>query len=285
MERFIVAFGRTPRIGQRRCDPANGRTGQTDQMDRDKAIATVDREAARVLELAAASDNLASPVISCPGWDVDDLLKHLGNVYNWVGTIVEGRLQAPPSKSGTPRHPDATSSGEWMADRLIRLSKALREAPDDVLIWNFGPDSPSSVDFWCRRQLHETAIHRVDAELACGAPVSPLEPELAADAVSELLAIFRFTEVTAGGDAQQTTAGTGPLPATVHLHANDVDGAEWTIDTTARTVTTRHAKSDVAIRGTAWALARWCWGRPTSGEIEVFGDLEAAEAWRSTVVR
>ncbi|MGO8875808.1 MAG: hypothetical protein ACLQNG_08605 [Acidimicrobiales bacterium] len=75
-----------------------------------------------------------------------------------------------------------------------------------------------------------------------------------------------------------------PGVATLHLHATDAGGAEWTLDTAGRTLTRRHSSGDVAVRGAAWALARWCWGRPVIGELEVFGDLTAAEAWRSTVV-
>lgn len=249
----------------------------------------MNREAGRVLELATfAGADLAARVPSCPDWDFAELVKHLGNIYNWAATVVEGRLLAPPGPD-IPRRPGAMGSPEWMADRLDRLVTALREAPRDALIWNFGPDSPSSVDFWCRRLMHETAIHRVDAELVAGVPVSSLEPDVAADTVAELFALFRFTDVTDGGSGVAPLVSAPPdaggVVPTVHLHATDVDGAEWTLDTAARTVTRRHAKGDVALRGTAWSLARWCWGRPVAGEIEVFGDLEAAEAWRSSFVR
>jgi len=254
-------------------------------MDRDRAISIVQREAGRVLELANASGgDLAVPVPSCPDWDFAELVKHLGNVYNWVGTIVEGRLLAPPGPE-MPRRTKETSPPDWMASRLDRLVGALRDAPGEELVWNFGPDSPSSVDFWCRRQVHETSIHRVDAELAAGVPVSSLEPDIAADTVSEAFTIFRFADVTDDGLLASASEPGGAGPATIHLHATDVDGAEWTLDTAARTITRRHAKGDVAIRGTAWALARWCWGRPVEGEVEVFGDARAAETWRSTVVR
>jgi uncharacterized protein (TIGR03083 family) len=259
-------------------------------MDRDYAISIVQREAGRVLELGAASGGeLAQPVPSCPDWDFAGLVSHLGNVYNWVGTIVEGRLPALPGPE-MPRRAEAASALDWMDNRLGRLLTELREAPADALMWNFGPDSPSSVEFWCRRQLHETAIHRVDAELAAGVGVTALEADLAADTVCEVFSIFRFADVT-DRDPDQTGSEAGVVqpggvgPATIHLHATDLEGAEWTIDTAARTVARRHSKSDVAIRGTSWALARWCWGRPVSDEIEAFGDIEAAETWRSTVIR
>ncbi|MDA8264172.1 MAG: maleylpyruvate isomerase family mycothiol-dependent enzyme [Actinomycetota bacterium] len=266
-------------------------------MERTDAIAVINREGERVLELARMSnDALAAPVPTCPGWDLGDLVKHLGNVYNWAGTVVAGCLQAPPGKD-IERRPGGMSTPDWMADRLGRLTATLAATPSDALIWNFGPVSPSPVDFWCRRQLHETAIHRVDAELAAGATVTALEPDLAADTVAELLMLARYAEVPperelaterelAAERAGRTSAGAKePLPATLHLHAEDVEGAEWTIDTEAKAYARCHARSEVAIRGNAWALARWCWGRPADGELEIFGDPVQADAWRSSLVQ
>jgi uncharacterized protein (TIGR03083 family) len=241
-----------------------------------------------MLELAnAQGSDLGTRVPSCPDWDFDRLVGHLADVFNWVGTMVELRSQGPAGGAEIPARPEGTSSPQWLATRLDRLVTALQAVPDDALIWNFGPSSPSSPEFWWRRQLHESAIHRVDAELTAGAPVSSFEAELAADTVSEVFSLFRFNDITDDEaaplpDSAPTTDGS--FPGRIHLHATDVDGAEWTIDTMARTVSRRHAKGDVAIRGNAWALARWCWGRPVDGEIETFGDLSAAEVWRASVV-
>ena len=254
-------------------------------MDRDLALTRIEAEAGRFLELATAGGaDLSAPVPSCPDWDLARLVLHLGDVYNWVGTIVGGALLEPPAD--LPRRPEGIDPPDWTADRLTRLLTALRDSPDDALMWNLGPERPSSAAFWRRRQLHETAIHRADAELTAGVPVSPLDPDIAADTVSEVFTIFGFADVTDDGAGTPPPPPAGPdtPPASVHLHATDVGGAEWTLDTAARTIARRHAKGDVAIRGTAWALARWCWGRPVDGEIEAFGDLAAAEAWRSTVV-
>jgi uncharacterized protein (TIGR03083 family) len=289
-------------------------------MERDYAIGIVQREAERVLQLAnagadadasadnndhgsadanvsadysanASADNndnvgagLTARVPSCPEWDFAELVKHLGNVYNWVGTIVEGRLPAPPSGADIPTRPDGMSAAAWLSDRLDRLLDALKEVPADAAMWNFSTVSPGPSSFWWRRQLHETAIHRVDAELTCSQPVTPLEPDLAADNVSELFELHRFAELgtePASAAAPEAGTSTDSQPAfIVHLHATDIENAEWTIDTVARAVSRAHAKGDVAIRGTSWALARWCWGRPVGDEIEAFGDIDAAETWR-----
>jgi hypothetical protein len=211
-------------------------------------------------------------------------LKHVGNFFNLVGTIIEGRLDHRPGEE-LPRRPAGLATKDWMADRLDRLMSAWAGIPDDALVWNFTSETPAPIGFWLRRQVPETAIHRVDAELACSLPVSGLEPGIGADCVSEFLQLLGFTEKPATPDAP-----TSEVPQTestrdfmVHLHATDIDGAEWTIDTVDRTVTRAHAKGDAAIRGTAWALARWCWGRPVGGEIEAFGDIDAAESWRRSI--
>jgi len=240
-------------------------------MERQLAINVAKREAGRVLQLADDDRLLVAPVPTCPGWELTDLLKHLGNFYNWVGTIIEGRLEARPGAE-IPRRPEGVSSKDWLADRVDRIMSIEAGVPDDAVMWNFASESPGPVGFWLRRQVHETAIHRVDAELACSVPVSTLEPDIAADCVSEFFMLVQFEEVDAPA----------PPGFTVHLHATDLD-EEWTIDTTNRTISRIHAKGDVAIRATAWALARWCWGRPVDGEIEVFGDLGAADSWRQSI--
>jgi uncharacterized protein (TIGR03083 family) len=249
-------------------------------------VGVLQGEAARVLEVAeSAGDDLTMAVVACPGWDFAQLLTHLGNVYNWVGTIVEQRPETRPS-SDLPLRPEGMRAPDWMANRLGRLVPLLESTPEDALMWNFGPESPAPVSFWRRRQVHETAIHRVDAELAAGQPVTPFAPELAADGIAELLTLLRFNDTTdtAAADAGDIRPRDDNVPATIHLHATDVEGAEWTIDTSATAVTRRHSKADVAVRGSAWALDRWFWGRPVEGEIETFGDPVAAEAWRASVV-
>jgi len=288
-------------------------------MERDYAIAVLQREARRVLALAggtADSEALGRPVPCCPGWSLADVVKHLGNVYNWAGTVVEGRLAQPPSGDAIPRRPEDMSAPEWMSDRLDRLVSVLAEVPGDVDLWTFSSAEPTPA-FWWRRQAHETLIHRVDAEAASDVAITPVEPGLAADNIDELFEVHSFNEEHDDGSpatpSSHDRAGTGEAdvavpgqaegdsarardsadeqgagatrePASIHLHASDLEDAEWTIDTRSRSISRRHAKADVALRGPAWALARWCWGRPVFDELEGFGDLDAGETWRKSVV-
>ena len=58
------------------------------------------------------------------------------------------------------------------------VEDTLRTADPAVRCWTFLP-APSPLAFWARRQAHETAIHRADAQLAAG-PVTPFAADFAA---------------------------------------------------------------------------------------------------------
>ena len=96
-----------------------------------------------------------------------------------------------------------------------------------------GLATPSPLAFWARRQAHETAIHRVDAELAHGA-VTPFDADFAADGVDELIMGF-FGRGTA-----DPVAG----PRTLQVVAADA-GQQWQATLTpdgARTVSVRRPR-------------------------------------------
>lgn len=249
-------------------------------MDRTPALEVLEREAARVLALCGPGADLERPVPSCPGWTLGRVAEHLGAVYAFVAAILEGPPDEPPDRERIPRRPEGQAGADWMEERLAVLLPLLREAPDDGVAWNFVSGPSSSVAFWWRRQAHETLVHRADAELAAGVAVEPVEPEVAADGVAELLENFGYRPVA----WDEIRLGEG---LTVHLHATDAGPhAEWTVDAANRTVAAAHLKADVAVRGTAWALDRWCWRRDTpagEGELEIFGDRPAAEEWRPTL--
>ena len=115
-----------------------------------------------------------------------DLLRHVGAVYlhkvecmrlgrdpgSWPPPVLE---QEPPLELLDRSY--AALTGEF----------ATRRPEDRSFTW-YGPDQ--SVRFWIRRMAQETVIHRVDAELAAGGPVTGIPGDLAADGVDELLVAF-----------------------------------------------------------------------------------------------
>jgi uncharacterized protein (TIGR03083 family) len=161
---------------------------------------------------------------------------------------------------------------DWYVDVHGRMTDSL--AADDlerpVPTWA----GRQTVGWWLRRQVHETAVHRWDAQASVANPV-PFAPELGIDGVDEFIEVVlpRFG-ATAGGNG-----------VTIHLHATDGDegAGEWLLTLTADGVSaaTGHAKGDVAVRGTASDLVLLLWGRRSADELEVFGDAALFSAWRA----
>src|SRR4051812_10197986 len=88
-------------------------------------------------QLAAGVEDadLTVGVPSCPGWDVGQLLRHLGGGQRWAAAAVGGRIQAPlPEDSFTFRdlsafaEEDPAVVGPWLAEGAGRLADSLRTA-------------------------------------------------------------------------------------------------------------------------------------------------------------
>ena len=129
---------------------------------------------------------LDAPVPSCPGWTLRDLAGHLGDVPRWARLAVV--TAAPPDEAGIDSMPegsdaDGTALGDWLAEGTSALLEALSGTPDDAPTWHPFPVAQVA-GVWPRRQAHEVAIHRWDAEHAVG-PTTALDPALATDFVHE----------------------------------------------------------------------------------------------------
>ena len=68
------------------------------------------------------------------------------------------------------------------------LDTAIQGADPEAEAWHWSGDNRVGTTY--RRQAHEAAIHRIDAELTAGAPVTPLEAALADDGVAEVLGLM-----------------------------------------------------------------------------------------------
>jgi predicted lipid carrier protein YhbT len=127
----------------------------------------------------------------------------------------------------------------------------------------------------------ETAVHRWDAQVAAGEG-RPVGTDLALDAVDELFEVI----LPWRGTAELGSENEGK---TMHLHATDVGDepgeGEWLITLAGErlTVEHRHAKGDVAVRGTASDLLLLLWNRVSADRFEVFGDAGVLERWRAAV--
>ena len=229
---------------------------------------TIRTEGAAISAVLAAEGHRATEVPSCPGWDVEKLVGHLGRVHRWVTAMVRAkavdRLDFPPR----PEVVDA----QWFDEGVAELTAALGEAGPDVAMWTF-PGGGGTSRFWFRRQAEETAVHRWDVEHAVApATARPVATEVALAGVDELLDVFLHGRK-------------GDLGGSIHFHATDSPHGEWIVrldEDGALMVGHGHEKGDCALRATASDLLLWLWGRPVGeGGLEVFGDEALLDQWRS----
>ncbi|GAA3560090.1 maleylpyruvate isomerase family mycothiol-dependent enzyme [Amycolatopsis ultiminotia] len=161
-------------------------------------------------EVRAGSLDAAVPV--CGDWTRRDLVGHLGNVHRWAAHVVAtGQRQQLDDAVGA-------DLAEWYADSAAVLLDALAEVNPGDSCWHFGGTAKTKA-FWFRRQVHETAVHLIDA-LAARGEEPRLEPLVAADGVDEVLAGF-LPRVTRFGAVP-------PLPVPIGFRATDL-GHSWTL--------------------------------------------------------
>ena len=225
-----------------------------------------DADGARLLEVAAGA--LDADVPPCPGWDVSQLLVHVGQVYNFIGAALDNTGADGPPTPPALEVPEGEALIGWLADLHAGLASKLRAAAPDAPVWNWA--GTGTADFFHRRMAHETMVHRWDAEQAAGAS-STIDSDLATDGVDEVLFVGMQHSTNPNKTFEYPTGS-------LHLHRTDGEG-EWLAKNEggALVVTREHAKGDAAVRGSGSDLLLWIWGR--GGEVEIFGDEAVAAAW------
>jgi uncharacterized protein (TIGR03083 family) len=256
-------------------------------------IAALRREGEHIVAAAKAGD-LDTIVPSCPEWTLRDLVHHTGRVHHWAAAHVE-RASAEPltdeeSEVAWGPMPADRDVADWYAAANARLVAALEAAPADLVAWSFLP-APSPLAFWARRQAHETAIHRADAELATGGVWTG--PEwFALDGIDELLMGFynrgrrlrsdppRTLAVTAHGDGRSESW-------LVHIGVDGPRAERGTGEADGDTGVAAggRAAADCAIAGPAGSLYLALWNRAGTGDLEITGDATVLDVWteRATV--
>jgi uncharacterized protein (TIGR03083 family) len=234
--------------------------------------AAIIREGAALAALPAAG--LDAPVTACPGWDVAKVIRHTGRIHRWATGHVAG-AEAP---SGGERPPEGEALLAWYAESLDLLVAELdRHDPSEPVSTFAGP---GDVAFWLRRQAHEIAVHRWDAEDAVTpGGATPFDPALAADGIDEWLHLFVPRFIVDKGDGVPADL----VGATLHIHCTDElepGTGEWLLRLTADGVEVEraHAKGDAALRGPAGDLLLAVWHRIPLDAIDVVGDADRAEA-------
>ncbi len=212
---------------------------------------------------------LDAAVAACPGWDLRQLTHHTGSVHRWARQSAETATQ--PLSFGTET-PTDDELADWLWTGAHELAGTLLGIDPEAPTW-----CPFPVEkigrIWPRRQAHETAIHRWDAETAAGIAAT-LDPELASDGIDEYftIALPRLMK----------RARFEPPAGSLHLHCTDVPG-EWLIafEDDGITIIREHRKGDAALRGPAEALLLKLWNRdtPRNHELSPVGDQSVLAAW------
>ncbi|MFF9059556.1 maleylpyruvate isomerase family mycothiol-dependent enzyme [Streptomyces sp. NPDC014882] len=246
-------------------------------METAEFIRVLDQEG-RSLAVAASEAGPDATVPTCPGWQVRDLLRHTGTVHRWAASFVAEGRTAPHAGGGLPDL-DGDELLDWFRTGHRRLVDTLAAAPADVECWHFLP-APSPLAFWARRQAHETAVHRVDAEAARGTAVGrsvgesavTFSPAFAADGIDELLRAFH---------TRPRSKVRTEVPRVLRVRATDTDDAVWTVRLSARPPVTERGgegDADCEVAGPAAQLYLSLWNRLPYPAVS--GDAALAELWR-----
>ena len=244
-------------------------------LDHDAFCAATAAEIDRFADLLDGADP-ATPIPTCPGWDLEALTKHAGVIHRWAAQMIrDGLAERLDFREIEGRAPaDGQSRADWLRAGGDLLVGQLRAHAAGMPVWTWGPGG--TVGWWARRMTYETFVHRSDALLALGG-----EPELAAtfavDGVDEFLG--NLLAAAAFAPAVGELRGDGE---TLHLHVTDADG-EWMLTLTADGFTADHGhgKGDVAVRGAAVDLLLLVYGRRAASDARFarFGDVALLDRW------
>ncbi len=248
------------------------------------ASTVIRHEGNRFADVLAAVDP-ATPVPTCPDWTAADLLWHLTEVHLfWGGILAEGALtneEVARIDEAKPPRPDTI--GDALAIReqaTTALAAQLSSLADTEPRWTWWTQD-QTVGFTRRMQVCEVTMHRIDAELTAGGPVTPIGDEVATLAVDHCIDVMR---------AWLPDWASWQSAATVEFRATDT-GHRWLVDLGPVTGVDpdgnqeswqrlARAAADAApsgtVTGTAQQLARWTWNR--GSDVAVTGTDQAVAA-------
>ncbi|WP_031467015.1 maleylpyruvate isomerase family mycothiol-dependent enzyme [Sciscionella sediminilitoris] len=223
------------------------------------------------------------PVPSCPGWNLGQLIRHLGGAHRWVEATVRTRAREPlPEEDFAFRdltafaHEDPSVLGPWLTEGAERLTGTLLAAGPESPVWVPIPGVPRTAAFFARRMAFETLIHGADALLALGQPVT-IEPDIAAGALAEWLESITYPFQLERSPELRALLGNRHA---VQLRASDT-GGRWYIELGAERITVREGDgpASVGLHGPITELLLALYRRRPIECVEVRGDQAFPERW------
>ncbi|WP_319455455.1 MULTISPECIES: maleylpyruvate isomerase family mycothiol-dependent enzyme [unclassified Mycobacterium] len=253
-------------------------------MDR---LAVIASESERLADVLAGTDP-SRRCPTCPDWDASDLLWHLTEVhYFWAEILsrpVHSESELPDVERAKPARPTGTTDLLALrAQATTALVGQLAELDDSVPCWSWWPPD-QTVGFTRRMQTYEATVHRVDAELTAGLPVSPIAKDVAAGAIDHAV------DVMWGWKPDDATYR---AQCVVQFVATDTD-QRWLVEVGSWTGTGGDAEAPMAVRAThgdptatvsapVEELALWAWTR--GGTADVTGQPESAAAVQALIAQ
>lgn len=197
-----------------------------------------------------AGEVLGTAVPSCPGWNVGQLVRHVGGAHR-EATVIARTGEAPPDDEfRDPTHwycnpADCTPAAvdelrDWVTSGAQELAKTLREVGPDVPIM-MPIDNPTT-RFTARRMGHETVMHRADAALALGVPYV-LDTDVAADGIDEWMELGALPLHFEVHPWMRELLGPG---RTLKFQATDL-GTTWYVDLTGDAISWHHEDRPAAV--------------------------------------
>jgi uncharacterized protein (TIGR03083 family) len=224
------------------------------------------RRQAQAMRSAAEVAGPDAEVPTTPGWDVRRLVRHIARVHNQVLLALDSDPAGSAPRTERPPEDWDTLLTYW-DQMLAAMLDGMRRRGPDAPAWAFRPNGTAG--FWARRQAHEIAVHRLDAEHAAGTVEHLVfDPGFAADGIDEALSLSFDRPVDVAGTVLYHAADAGRAwLATLTPGKPPVIGPATEIET------------DASVVGTADAVYRAVWGRPSTAVVG--GDPTLAAALRT----
>lgn len=217
-----------------------------------------------------------APVPSCPDWSVADLAWHLLEVQHFWGSIVANLLESPDSVVPIER-PGDSELADLFDEQTERLTRELRSKDPNAVCWSWHA-AGHRVGWVLRRQAHEALIHRVDAELAHGKPLT-VDDELAEDGIDEALRVMidasdlpDWSRFDPDGSTARIESGALSWAMRLGRFIGVSPNTGNSYDDPALQLSAPTEAPDTIIRGSGTDLDLWIWGRGSADPLEIEGD-------------
>lgn len=225
-----------------------------------------------LLAEAAHSAPAGTPVPTCPGFTIGEIVRHVGGVYR-VARLWTTEGRQPPRWQSDPA--PGQPAEEYLRTGLAELLDELTTHDPDQYAASWWP-ADQTYGFWYRRMAHETTIHRTDVQRAAGVDVTDIAEDIAIDGVDEVLSVWFGRRLPMLGLSGTTTRSVAVQTA----------GHTWIARAGPdETIAWRGAAADAGVAtstvtGTPVSMYLWLWGRVGHHAVTWDGDHDAiAQLW------